>query len=160
MRLTHVDDEGNARMVDVGDKPLTRREAVAEGVLRCSEAALRTVIDRTNRKGDVLAIAQLAGIQGAKQTASWVPLCHPLPLDGIDITVIVDQSGDEPMIRARASVRTTWRTGVEMEALCAVSAALLCAYDMLKAVDKAIVIDGVRLVEKRGGRSGDYVAGA
>jgi cyclic pyranopterin phosphate synthase len=151
--LTHLDDEGNARMVDVGEKPMTRREAVAEGHLACSKEAFDAAVNGT-KKGNVLAIAQLAGIQGAKRTSDLVPLCHPLPLDGIDVEV----TASEGQIRVRASVRTTWRTGVEMEALCAVSAALLCAYDMLKAVDKTMVIGGVRLVEKRGGRSGDFRA--
>ena len=153
-RLTHLDDSGRARMVDVGDKPITHRTAVAEAWVRMSPEAFAAVCDRAVAKGDVLSIAELAGIQGAKRTADLIPLCHPLPVDSVRVEV-------EPMdgaIRIRATVSARWRTGVEMEALSAASAAALTVYDMTKAVDKGMVIDRVRLLEKRGGRSGDWVA--
>ncbi|MEC8194560.1 MAG: cyclic pyranopterin monophosphate synthase MoaC [Myxococcota bacterium] len=153
-RLTHLDDSGRARMVDVGDKPITHRTAVAEAWVRMSPEAFSAVCDRAVAKGDVLSIAELAGIQGAKRTADLIPLCHPLPVDSVRVEV-------EPMdgaIRIRATVSARWRTGVEMEALSAASAAALTVYDMTKAVDKGMVIDRVRLLEKRGGRSGDWVA--
>lgn len=150
--LTHTDAEGNARMVGVGAKPVTDRVAVAEGWIAMGPVALAAVTERTARKGDVLTVAQLAGIQGAKRTADLIPLCHPLPLTGVDVRLWVD--GDR--VRCRATARTTWRTGVEMEALTAVSAALLTVYDMLKAVDRSMELGGVRLLEKRGGRSGTW----
>ena len=143
-KLTHVDEHGNARMVDVGDKAVVAREAVAEGFVALSAEALAAVVQRTAKKGDVLAVAQIAGIQAAKRTADWIPLCHPLPLTGIEVMLAVD--GEQ--IRCEATVRTVARTGVEMEALTAVSAALLTVYDMLKAVDRAMVIGPVRLVRK------------
>lgn len=152
MSLTHVTPSGDAHMVEVGDKPVTRRSATAEGWVRLSAEALAQVIERRARKGDVLAIAQIAGIQGAKRTAEWIPLCHPLPLDGVDVTLdVVDGA-----IRIVATARCTGRTGVEMEALTAVSAAALTVYDMLKAVDRGIVIDGIALLAKSGGRSGTW----
>lgn len=152
--LTHIDEKGDARMVDVGAKPLTSRRAVAEGWIRLGPDALEAVIERRAAKGDVLAVAQLAGIQGAKRASDLVPLCHPLPLSGVDVTLSVD--GDRVWVQATA--RTHWRTGVEMEALAAVSAALLTVYDMLKAVDRSMEIGGVRLIHKSGGRSGTYDA--
>jgi cyclic pyranopterin phosphate synthase len=152
--LTHVDSEGNAHMVDVGDKPITRREAVAEGWIRLGPEALAAVQQRTAKKGDVLATAQLAGIQGAKRTSDLIPLCHPLPLSGVDVALEVDDEAS--LVRVTATARTHWRTGVEMEALTAVSAALLTIYDMLKAVDRSMEIGGVRLLAKSGGRSGDW----
>lgn len=157
-RLTHVDEHGNARMVDVADKEITAREAVAEGFIAVGPEAMAQIVERRAKKGDVLGIAQLAGIQGAKRTADLVPLCHPLPLDGVDVTVTAEP--DAGRVRVVARARATWRTGVEMEALTAVSAALLCVYDMLKAVDKGMEIGPVRLIEKRGGRSGDWARGA
>lgn len=150
--LTHVDVEGNARMVDVGGKPITQRSATAEAWVRLGPEALAQVVQRTAKKGDVLGIAQLAGIMGAKRTAEWIPLCHPLPLDGVDVTLTVQDGG----IYVLATARCTGRTGVEMEALTAVSAAALTVYDMLKAVDRGIVVDGIRLLAKSGGRSGDW----
>ena len=153
-KLTHVDEHGNARMVDVGGKAVVAREAVAEGWITVSEEARRAVLERTAKKGDVLGVAQIAGIQAAKRTAEWIPLCHPLPITGIDVHLAVD--GER--IRCEATVRTEARTGVEMEALTAVSVAALTVYDMLKAVDRGIRIDGVRLLEKTGGRSGHWRA--
>jgi cyclic pyranopterin phosphate synthase len=152
--LTHVDAAGNARMVDTGEKAVTTRVAVAEGEIALSEAAFQAVLERTAVKGDVLAVAQIAGIQAAKRTSDLIPLCHPLPLDAVEVE-LTPEPGSRRVI-ARATVRTTWRTGVEMEALTAVTIALLTVYDMLKAVDRGMQISGVRLVEKRGGRSGDW----
>jgi cyclic pyranopterin phosphate synthase len=153
-RLTHVDGRGQVRMVDVGDKPVTAREAVARGRISMSREALRLVRTGGLEKGDPLQIARIAGIQAAKRTAELIPLCHPLPISHADVALRPTRDGYE--IEAR--VRTTARTGVEMEALTAVGVAALTIYDMVKAVDKAMVIGDIRLIEKRGGRSGDYVA--
>ncbi|MEC8422974.1 MAG: cyclic pyranopterin monophosphate synthase MoaC [Myxococcota bacterium] len=153
-QLTHITPEGDARMVDVGGKPDTDRLAVAEGFVALSVEALSAITEQRVRKGDVLAIAQLAGIQAAKRTADLVPLCHPLPIDGVEVHVA--PAGGR--VRVEATVRTRWRTGVEMEALTAVSAACLTVYDMVKAIDRGMRIEGVRLLEKRGGRSGDWRA--
>ena len=152
--LTHLNAAGAPHIVDVGDKADTDRLAVAEGWLRLGPAAEAALAPGANRKGDVLGIAQLAGIQGAKRAAELIPLCHPLPIDAVAVELALRPEG----IRVEARVRTRWRTGVEMEALTAVTAALLCAYDMLKAVDKGLVMDGIRLIEKRGGRSGVWLA--
>ena len=154
-KLTHVDDDGNARMVDVGYKAITDRVAVAEGWIALSADALSAVTERRAAKGDVLAIAQLAGIQAAKRASDTIPLCHPIPLDSVDVDLVADV--DAGRVRCTATARAHWRTGVEMEALAAVSGALLTVYDMLKAVDRAMEIGGVRLVEKRGGRSGTWI---
>ena len=152
--LTHIDAQGNAHMVDVGDKPITARRATAEGWISVGPDALAAVLQRRSRKGDVLTIAQLAGIQGAKRTADLIPLCHPLPLSGVDVDLVV--SAEEQRIHCVATARTHGRTGVEMEALSAVSAALLTVYDMLKAVDRGMEIGAIRLREKQGGRSGHW----
>jgi len=152
--LTHLDPAGHPHMVDVGDKDITDREALAEGWVRVSEEAMRAVLERRVKKGDVLLVAELAGIQGAKRTSDLIPLCHPLPLDAVDVSV-------EPVdgrLRVRARARTRGRTGVEMEAMTAVTAAALTVYDLLKAIDRGVVIEGVRLLEKRGGRSGTWRA--
>lgn len=154
--LTHLDAAGNARMVDVGDKPITARRATAVGQIRLSPAALAAVTARNAKKGDVLAIAQLAGIQAAKRASDLIPLCHPLPLSSVDVHLEV--IGDQVVVTA--TVAATWRTGVEMEALTAVSAALLTVYDMLKAVDRGMEIGGVRLLAKTGGQSGPWQAEA
>jgi cyclic pyranopterin phosphate synthase len=153
--LTHMDAEGNARMVDVGGKPVTAREAVATGRIRMTPAARRAIVEQRVKKGDVLAVAQIAGIQAAKRTADLVPLCHPLPLTSVKVTL--EPEGDDA-VRVRATVRCHWHTGVEMEALTAASAALLTVYDMVKAIDRGMVIEDLRLLEKRGGRSGEWVA--
>jgi cyclic pyranopterin phosphate synthase len=153
-KLTHIDDSGNARMVEVGDKAITKRVAVAEGWIAINHAAMAAVVERTAKKGDVLAVAQLAGIQGAKRTSDLIPLCHPLPLSGID--VLLAAQPDRGRVHCTATARTHGRTGVEMEALTAVSAAMLTVYDMLKAVDRAMVIGPIQLVSKSGGRSGDW----
>jgi cyclic pyranopterin phosphate synthase len=141
-------------MVDVGDKSVTDREAIAEGQITLGPEALAAVVERRAKKGDVLAVAQLAGIQAAKRTSEIVPLCHPLPLTGVKVDLAVDEA--QSCVVARARVRTTWRTGVEMEALTSVTAALLTVYDMLKAVDKGMVISEIRLLSKQGGRSGSW----
>jgi cyclic pyranopterin monophosphate synthase len=153
-KLTHLDDSGAARMVDVADKPATAREAIAEGRITMSAEALAAIRDGTSKKGDVLAVARIAGIMAAKKTSNLIPLCHPIALS----SVTVDFAMGENAIAAQATARTTGQTGVEMEALSAVSVALLTIYDMAKALDKAMVIDGVRLLAKSGGRSGDWRA--
>jgi cyclic pyranopterin monophosphate synthase len=153
-KLTHLDDSGAARMVDVADKPATAREATAEGRITMSAEALAAIRDGTSKKGDVLAVARIAGIMAAKKTSDLIPLCHPIALS----SVTVDFTMGENAIAAQATARTMGQTGVEMEALSAVSVALLTIYDMAKALDKAMVIDGVRLLAKSGGRSGDWRA--
>lgn len=150
--LTHLDDQGAARMVDVGDKPATARQATAEGRIRLSPEALALVRDASAKKGDVLAVARVAGIMAAKRTADLIPLCHPLPLSRVAIDLAVTETG----VTARATCRTHGPTGVEMEALTAASVALLTVYDMVKAVDKAMVIEDLRVVAKSGGKSGDW----
>lgn len=153
-KLTHLDASGAAHMVDISAKPATRREAVAEGFIHVGAEALAAIRDQAVKKGDVLATARIAGIMAAKRTADLIPLCHPLPIDAVAVELAIEAGG----IRATASVVTTHGTGVEMEALTAVSAALLTVYDMAKALDRAMRIDGIRLLRKHGGRSGDYVA--
>ena len=154
MALTHIDEAGAARMVDVSGKPATLRTATAEGRIRMSGAAAAAIRDSQVAKGDVLATARIAGIMAAKRTAELIPLCHPLPLSGVELDLTVE--GDT--IVATATVRTTYVTGVEMEAMTAVSVALLTVYDMAKAIDKAMVIEGIRLLTKTGGKSGDWIA--
>ena len=153
-RLSHMDATGNVRMVDVSSKAVTAREAVARGRITMSPEAVRQVRSGAMKKGDPLQTARIAGIMAAKRTAELIPLCHPLPLTHADVSLTAMRDGYE--IEAR--VRTTAQTGVEMEALTAVSVAALTIYDMVKAVDKAMTISGIRLTEKRGGRSGDYRA--
>ena len=154
-RLSHVDSRGRVRMVDVGGKAETAREAVAEADVLMSAAALRAIRTRKVKKGDPLHAARLAGIMAAKRTAEIIPLCHPLPLTNIDVDLEPRARGYRIVTR----VRTVARTGVEMEALVAASVAALTLYDMLKAVDKGITIARVRLLEKSGGKSGDYRRG-
>ncbi|MGH3881976.1 MAG: cyclic pyranopterin monophosphate synthase MoaC [Pseudonocardiaceae bacterium] len=149
-RLTHVDDRGAARMVDVSDKQPSAREAVASGVLRTTEEVVRLLRAEQLPKGDALATARIAGIMGAKRTPDLVPLCHPLSLSGV--TVDLHASGSE--VRITATVRTTDRTGVEMEALTAVAVAGLALHDMVKAIDPAAVLDAVRVERKEGGKTG------
>ena len=152
--LTHLDAEGRAHMVDVGEKPITHRRAVARAEVRMQADTLARITDRRIAKGDVLATARIAGIQAAKRTSEWIPLAHPLPLDAVE--VLLEADPDAAAIRLEARVETHWRTGVEMEALVAVSAAALTLYDMCKAIDRGMSIERVRLVEKSGGRSGDF----
>jgi cyclic pyranopterin monophosphate synthase len=153
-RLTHLAEDGRARMVDVGGKAETQRVAIAEGVLRMAPATFEALRDGRTPKGDPLLVAQIAGVQAAKRTAELIPLCHPLPLTQVDVQVDADPS--LPGVRVRATTRVHGRTGVEMEALTAVSVALLTAYDMLKAVDRNLRIDGIRLLGKEGGRTGSW----
>lgn len=152
--LTHVDGAGRARMVDVGEKPATQRRAVAEGAVRMSRAAFALVKANKVAKGDVLRIAELAGIAGAKRTADLIPLCHPLALDQVTVTAAL--APRLPGVRVRAEARITAKTGVEMEALTACAVALLTVYDMVKGADRGMTIGSVRLVEKSGGRSGSW----
>jgi len=153
-KLTHLDEAGNAAMVDVSAKPATEREAIAEGRITMSAEALAAIRDGAVKKGDVLATARIAGIMAAKKTSELIPLCHPLMLS----KVAVDFSFEGNAIRVTGMARLTGQTGVEMEALTATSIALLTIYDMAKALDKGMVIGGVRLLEKRGGKSGDWRA--
>jgi cyclic pyranopterin phosphate synthase len=152
--LTHFNASGEAHMVGVGDKAVTRRTAVAEGLIRMSPETLALIRQGGHKKGDVLGVARIAGIMGAKRTADLVPLCHPLALTRVEIglTVLPEKSA----IYSRATVETQGQTGVEMEALCAVQVSLLTVYDMCKAVDRGMTIEGVRLLEKVGGRSGHW----
>lgn len=147
MNLSHLDHAGRARMVDVGDKPLMDRTAVATGTIRMSQEAFRQVAEQAVAKGDVLAVSEVAGTLAAKRTAELIPLCHPLGLDHIEVEATLDES--LPGVRVRAAVRTVGRTGVEMEALTAVAVALLTVYDMVKAVDAGMIVGDVRLVEKK-----------
>lgn len=152
MGLTHIDEEGRARMVDVGDKPVTTRTAVASGFVRMSAATVSAIRQHKMPKGDPLEIARIAGIMAAKRTAELIPLCHPLPLNHADVQLEITGDG----IAITATARTDSKTGVEMEALTAASVAALTIYDMCKAIDKAMAITDIRLESKTGGRSGDY----
>ena len=154
--LTHFDATGQAHMVDVSDKPVTARVAVAEGFVVMSAETLALVTSGSAKKGDVLGIARLAGIMGAKKTADLIPLCHPLPITKVALELTADES--LPGIRVEATVKTGGQTGIEMEALTAVSIACLTIYDMVKAVEKSMRIEGIRLVLKDGGKSGRYEA--
>ena len=174
--LTHIDDRGDARMVDVGEKPETVREATARATIIMRAATAATIRDNAIPKGDVLAVARIAGIMGAKRTPDLVPLCHPIAITGADVTFAWDSaapasevdgapsgnrdanSDDSVALHVHATVRTVGRTGVEMEALTAVAASALTIYDMCKAIDRGMVIDGMALVRKSGGRSGTYEA--
>jgi cyclic pyranopterin phosphate synthase len=152
--LTHVDDAGQAAMVDVGEKAVTRREATASGRIRLLPATVRAIRENAVAKGDVVGVARRAGIQAAKETSRLIPLCHPLPLEHLEVDVTVED--DPPAVRVMATARTSGKTGVEMEALTAASIALLAVYDMVKAIDRGAVIDEVRLEEKSGGKSGEW----
>lgn len=153
-RLTHVDEAGAAHMVDVTAKAVTERSATARGHISVNEAAHAAIAPGSNAKGDVLATARIAGIMAAKKAADLIPLCHPLPLAAVTVDIIPGRE----RIEVIATARTAAQTGVEMEAITAASVALLTLYDMLKAVDKTMVIDNVRVTEKRGGKSGDWTA--
>ncbi len=154
MALTHFDKKGRVKMVDVGEKIVTRRVARAKGLILMSAEAFTAVMTDSVKKGNVLATAKVAGIMAAKNTCTIIPLCHPLPIDHIDIAFHLDENASS--IEAEATVKVSGRTGVEMEALHAVSVALLTIYDMVKAIDKTMVIGEIRLEEKSGGRSGKY----
>jgi len=153
-KLTHLDEQGHARMVDVGGKAETQRVAIASGRIRMSAEALGAIREGQAPKGDVLAAARIAGIMAAKKTAELIPLCHPLSLDSVTVDFAFEESG----VLATATASLTGKTGVEMEAMTAVCVALLTVYDMAKALDKGMVIEAVRLIEKRGGKSGTWRA--
>lgn len=155
-KLTHFNEAGQAHMVDVGQKPVTDRIAVAEGAIRMAPETLAHVLEGTTKKGDVLGVARLAGIMGAKRTADLIPLCHPIPITKVAVDLNPDPT--LPGVRITATVKTSGQTGIEMEALTAASVAALTVYDMLKAVDRGMVIEGVRLTLKDGGKSGRYEA--
>ena len=154
MNLSHVDAAGRARMVDVGDKAVTARRAVAEGRVNMSAEAFEQVRDSALAKGDVLAVAEVAGVMAAKRTGELIPLCHPLPLDTVQVELQLMENW--PGVRVVATVAATARTGVEMEALTAVSIACLTVYDMVKSVDRGMRITAIRLLEKTGGARGDW----
>ncbi len=154
--LTHFDAEGKAHMVDVGAKEETHRVGVAEGLIAMQPSTLRLILQGGHKKGDVLGIARVAGIMAAKRTGEWIPLCHPIGLTRLAVDFEVDEAASR--IHCKATAETVGRTGVEMEALTAVSAALLTIYDMCKAVDRGMVIDRIRLLEKVGGKSGRWRA--
>lgn len=155
-RLSHLDERGEARMVDVSDKTATSRTAVAEGFVEMSPETLDMIVDGTAPKGDVLATARIAGIMAAKKTAELIPLCHPLPLT--QVTLTLTPLPPQSRIRVEATAKVDAKTGVEMEALTAVTVACLTLYDMCKAVDRGMCFSGIRLIEKSGGRSGHYRA--
>jgi cyclic pyranopterin phosphate synthase len=155
-KLTHIDAHGTARMVDVGDKPETQREARAEAWVRMSEHTLALIASGGHKKGDVIAVARIAGIQAAKRCAELIPLCHPLMLTGIDVDIELDKTHSR--VHIITACRLKGATGVEMEALTAASVAALTIYDMCKAVDRGMIIDGIRLLHKAGGRSGEWHA--
>lgn len=156
--MTHFDASGHAHMVDVSEKSITDRVAVAEGYVRMTRETLDMITEGRAKKGDVLAVARLAGIMGAKKTSDLIPLCHPLPISKVALELTVDI--DRPGVRVEATVKTTGQTGVEMEALTAVTTACLTIYDMVKAVEKGMIIEDIRLLLKDGGKSGRFEAPA
>ena len=149
MKLSHIDEQGRARMVDVSDKPVTKRLAIAEGRVRMAPETVRLIGDQQMAKGDVFTVAKTAAILAAKQTASLIPMCHPLPISDVQVELTLEDDA----VAIRASVTTVARTGAEMEALTATSVAALTVYDMCKAADKGMVLEGIRLVHKEGGKS-------
>jgi cyclic pyranopterin phosphate synthase len=153
-KLTHIDETGRARMVDVSDKAATAREAVAEGFVRMSPETLALALSGEGKKGDVRAVAEIAGVMAAKKTADLIPMCHPLALSKVEVRVEPAEGG----LAVTARVKTTGPTGVEMEALTAVSVACLTLYDMLKAAEKGMVVEAIRLTSKTGGKGGDWAA--
>lgn len=155
-KLTHFNDQGRAKMVDISEKKDTERTAIARTSVQVNKEIYERVCAKDMEKGDVLAVAQVAGIMGAKNTSDWIPMCHPLPLKGIDITFEWHTNDERYLLEIEAFVKTKGSTGVEMEALTAVTATALTFYDMCKAVDKGMVIGQTYLVEKKGGKSGDY----
>lgn len=156
-QFTHFDDSGASRMVDVGQKPVTERMARANGRVKMQPETLQKITRKEHKKGDVLEVARLAGIMATKQTGNLIPLCHPLPIDGVTIDF---QFPDEQTVEIEAVVTTTGKTGVEMEALTAVSTTALTIYDMCKSVDRGMEIGSIRLMEKKGGKSGHYLRDA
>ena len=155
-KLSHLDESGRVRMVDVSEKPVSRRTAVAEGLIRMERSTLHAIQSGEVEKGEALAVARLAAIGAAKRTADWIPLCHPIPLDRIDVEV--EAMPELPGLRMTVRASAEWRTGVEMEALVAVASGLLAIYDMCKARDRGMEIGAIRLLEKTGGTSGDWRA--
>ena len=153
--LSHIDDEGRAKMVDVSDKPVTVRMARATGSIRMTRETLDAIRANTTPKGDVLGVARLAGIMAAKRTSELIPLCHPIPLTDVSVEITIDET--LPGLRVEASAKTAAQTGVEMEAIVAVSVSLVTVYDMAKAVDRSMVIGEISLAEKVGGRSGHWI---
>lgn len=153
--LTHLDERGRARMVNVGEKPISHRVCIARGAVRMTPPTLARILEGRVAKGDVLATARIAGIQAAKKTGEWIPLAHPMPIDSVE--VLLEAGADPGLLLIEVRVEAHWRTGVEMEALVAVSAAGLTIYDMCKAVDREMVVDEVRLVAKKGGKSGVFL---
>jgi len=154
-RLSHIDESGSAHMVDVGDKPDTERTAIARGEIKLKSTTVELIRKGLMKKGDVLSVAQIAGIQAAKKTSELIPLCHTIPIYRVDVTLELDE--ELPGVQIKSEVRTKGKTGVEMEALTAVSVAALTVYDMIKAVEKTGKIQNIRLIEKHGGSSGDVV---
>ena len=155
MKLTHLDENGAAHMVNIGAKPVTQREAVAQSVLTMQPETLRMILDGTAPKGDVFACARIAGILAAKRTAELIPMCHPIPIESVDIAI---EAVSETQVRVVSTLRCSHKTGIEMEALTAASVAALTVYDMCKAVDRGMRIDETLLLHKTGGKSGDYHA--
>lgn len=155
--LTHFNDQGRAKMVDISDKSVTARTATAKTSITVSKEIYEKVTGNQMKKGDVLAVAQVAGVMAAKNTSDWIPMCHPLQLSGVDIQFQWQKEGEEYKLEVEATVKTTGKTGVEMEALTAASATVLTVYDMCKALDKGMVIGHTYLVQKSGGKSGDFV---
>jgi len=153
--MTHFDSTGRARMVDITGKPVTERMARARGVIRMKRETLEAIRDGATRKGDVIAVARIAGIMAAKRTSELVPLCHPIPLSDVDLTIELDES--LPGARVTASAKTAAQTGVEMEAVVAVSVTLITIFDMVKGLDRDLVIGEITVIEKHGGKSGDWV---
>jgi cyclic pyranopterin phosphate synthase len=154
MKLSHLDKEGKARMVDVSEKPPTKREAIARGCVHMNTSTLKLIKDKAIPKGDVMAVARIAGIMAAKKTGELVPMCHPLNITSVTVDLVMDEKNRR--IDVEAKVKTVGQTGVEMEALTAVSVAALTIYDMCKAVDREMTISDILLMEKRGGRSGEF----
>lgn len=152
--LTHIGPDGRARMVDVGDKAVTKRTAIARGFIRMKPETRDVALSGDSKKGDPIAIAELAGIMAAKRTSDIIPLCHPLPLTSVKVSV--EAHTETTHLKVIATAKTNGQTGVEMEALTAISATCLTLYDMLKAIDKTMSIEGIELIEKTGGKSGDY----
>lgn len=155
MKLTHFDDEGKARMVDVSEKPLTQREAVASGAVYMKPETLRLIKDRRISKGDVLGVARVAGIMAAKKTSGLIPMCHPLNITSVEVSFDIDEKNNK--VDIKTTVKIVGQTGVEMEALTATSVAALTIYDMCKSADKEMVISDIMLIEKRGGKSGRFI---
>jgi cyclic pyranopterin phosphate synthase len=155
MEFTHFNEYGKAKMVSVGDKADTKRVAVAKGTITMDPKTFHMIVDQTHKKGDVLSVAQIAGIMGAKKTSDLIPMCHPIFISGADIAFSTDEESSS--IHITATTKTVGKTGIEMEALTAVSAAALTIYDMCKAVDRSMVISNIRLVEKMGGKSGHFI---